>query len=384
LEQLNIVGKRSGEGFVAHKPMLVNALSRALAERVMLMDFTIGRKGLLGYLKALGGSNIVKVIPDAGASGKQTNGHKRLKVICGANTSYLEELAWIRTEGKRITPLTLCEVRVSPNNAITPNIGSLELAEALNRVLPFTAWGDDRPALSCVLFVAKDGKLTVVSADGFRLAVVTLDCDGEGQALVNRDELRGIANALRRARRARVSFEGEDVTKPSSLILDTELIRYKWASYGGDYPQWQKLIPTEFNTVAHLDTVEATKATNTLKALSDNPKNYPIDLTIGDGKVVMANPDNTGQAELPADTDGQCSIRVDGRYLTQALKACGGMVDLKLISPANPMLFTTDGYQLVVMPMLTEKAQAKAKAEPVAESQPKAGKHSRAKQPVTA
>jgi hypothetical protein len=34
VEQLNSVGKRSGEGFVSHKAMLVNALSRALADRV--------------------------------------------------------------------------------------------------------------------------------------------------------------------------------------------------------------------------------------------------------------------------------------------------------------------------------------------------------------
>ena len=72
MEQLNIEGKRSGKGFVAHKATLVNALSRALADRVMLMDLTIGRKGLLGYLKSLGGSNVVKVIPSNGsASGKQ-------------------------------------------------------------------------------------------------------------------------------------------------------------------------------------------------------------------------------------------------------------------------------------------------------------------------
>ena len=389
--------KRSGDGFVAHKAMLVSALSRALAERVMLMDFTIGRKGLLGYLKALGGSNIVKVTPSASASGSQANGHKRLKVTCGANTSYLEDLAWIKTEGKRITPLTLCDVRVSPNNTVKPNVGASELAEALNRVLPFTAFGDDRPVLNCVLFVAKDGKLTLVSADGFRLAVVSLDYDdGEGQALINRDELRGIANALRRAKRAKVSFEGEDVTKSSSLILDTELIRYKWASYQGSFPEWQKLIPTEFNTSAHFDTVEAIKAVNSLKALSGNPKNYPIDLTIGDGKLVMANPDDKGYAELSADTDGQGFVRIDGGYLAEALKTCGGMVDFSLASASSPMLFSLDGYRLVVMPMLTEKAQAEAKAkaeqakaeataEPEAEptNKPK-GKRSRAKQPVTA
>ena len=80
MEQLNIVGKRSGEGFVAHKAMLVSALSRALADRVVLMDLTIGRRGLLGYLKALGGSNVVKVIPSNGSASDTQATVKRLKM----------------------------------------------------------------------------------------------------------------------------------------------------------------------------------------------------------------------------------------------------------------------------------------------------------------
>jgi len=404
IEQLNIVGKRSGEGFVAHKAMLVSALSRALASRVVLMDLTIGRRGLLGYLKALGGSNIVKVIPSNGsASGSQATG-KRLKVICGANTSYLADSDWLKeaTATKRGskggTPLTFCEVRVSPSNTVKPNVGANELTEALNRVLPFTAKGDDRPVLACVKFEAKDGKLALVSADGFRLAVVSLDyADGEGQALINRDELKGVANALRKAKRVRVSFED------NALIVDTELIRYKWVSLDGSYPDWQKLIPTDFNCLAHFDTVEAIKAVNSLKALADS-KGYSIDLTIGNGKMVMANPDDRGQADISADTDGEGFVRLNGSNLAEALKACGGMVDFKLSSPLAPTLFSTNGYQIVVMPMITDKAQeyqkakqaeAKAKAESQAEpakvaepateqAEPVKAKHSRAKQPVTA
>ena len=152
MEQLNIVGKRSGTGFVAHKAMLVSALSRALADRIMFLDFTIGRKGLLGYFKALAGSNVIKVIPaSAGASEAQTNGHKRLKVTCGANTSYIGDSDFI---GEK-TPMTLCEARICPSNAVKPNIGAIELAEALNRVLPFTAKDDTRPVLQCVNFTAK-------------------------------------------------------------------------------------------------------------------------------------------------------------------------------------------------------------------------------------
>jgi len=296
---------------------------------------------------------------------------KRLKVICGANTSYLADNEWI---GEK-TPLTLCDVRVCSCNSIKPNVGASELAEALTRVLPFTTKEDARPVLQCVNFIAKDGKLTLVSADGFRLAVLSLDYDdGEGQALVNRDDLKGIANALRRAKRARISFEdggGEKLTS-KSLIIDTELTRYKWVSIEGNYPDWEKLIPTEHKLTAHFDTVEAVRAVSSLKALSDTSA-FPIDLTIGDGKVVMANPDDKGNTELPADTDGETiKIRVEGGYLADALRACGGMPELKLTNAYSPVLFTTNGYKLVVMPMMSDEANKQAKADREAKGEPEA------------
>ena len=185
-----------------------------------------------------------------------------------------------------------------------------------------------------------------------------------------------------------------------SLIIDTELIRYKWASVNGSYPDYEKLIPTDFSTFAHFDTVEAIKAVSSLKAIA-NAKAYPLDLTIGNGKLVMANPDDKGQADISADTDGEGKVRLDGQYLAEALKACGGMVDFNLTNAYSPMLFTVNGFQLVVMPMLTNEANEQAKkareakqAEPVAETptepvsepvaKPKKAKRSRAKEPVTA
>jgi len=361
------VGKRSGSGLVAHKATLVNALSRALSERVVLLDYTIGRKGFVAYLKSLGGSNIIKIVPSASvsASVSQANGQKRLKVTCGSNTSYLEDLAWV---GEK-TPMTLCEVRISPNRTVQPNIGGLELAEALNRVLPFTAKEDNRPVLQCVLFKAKEGKLTMVSADGFRLAVVTLDFDGEGEALILRDDLRGIANALRKAHRVNLSFEKSgDSLDGVSLVIDTEITRYRWRGADDSFPDYEKLIPTEANVTAHLDTVEAGKAIASLKALADS-KSYPIDLHLNGG-IVMTSPDDKGEVTMPADIEGgEVKVRIDGLYLTEALRACGGMVDLKLTDGKSPVLFVIDGYQLVVMPMLTGEANAEAEAKPEPEAE---------------
>jgi len=351
---LNIEGKRSGEGFCAHKAILVNALSRALAERVVLMDFTIGRKGFLTYLKSLGGSNVVKVVPSNGDASGLRVADKRLKVVCGANTSYLDDMAWVGDK----TPLTLCDVRVSPSNTVKPNLGALELSEALSRVVPFTAKEDNRPVLQSVLFKVADGKLTLVSADGYRLAVVKLDFDGdEGQVLINRDELRGVISALRRAYRVRVGFEksGESLDG-MSLVLDTELIRYKWRGADGNFPEYEKLIPADFKTFVSFDTNEATRAVSSLKVLSDS-KNYPIDLTIGNRKLTMSSPDEKGMAEIPADTQGEGGIRLDGSYLADALRACGGMVELKLVDSKSPMLFTSPDYELVVMPMFAGESQ---------------------------
>jgi len=360
------VGKRSGDGFVAHKATLVNALNRVLADRVTVCGYTVGRKGFTGYVKALAGSNIIRVTPANGdASVSQVNG-KRLKVTCGSNTSYLEDLAWV---GEK-TPLTLCEVRISPNRTVKPNIGGLELSEALNRVIPFTAKEDNRPVLQCVLFKAGEGKLTLVSADGFRLAVVVLNCDVEGQALLNRDELSGIANALRKAYRVALSFEKSgDSLDGVSLVIDTELMRYKWRGAEGQFPDYEKLIPAEANTTAHLDTIEAGKAIASLKALADS-KSYPIDLHLNGG-IVMTSPDDKGEVTMPADIEGgEVKVRIDGSYLSEALKACGGMVDFKLTDGKSPVLFAVDGYQLVVMPMLTsdskpkpEEAEAETEAE---------------------
>ena len=359
----------SGLGFVAHKATLVNALSRALSERVVLLDYTIGRRGLLGYLKALAGSNIVKIVPASdSASETQTNGQKRLKVTCGANTSYLEDSAWVGDK----TPMTLCEVRISPNRTVQPNIGGLELSEALNRVLPFTAKEDNRPVLQCVLFKAKEGKLTLVSADGFRLAVVRLDYDGEGEALILRDDLRGIANALRKAHRVNLSFEASGESLDGvSLVIDTEITRYKWRGVDGSFPDYEKLIPTEVNVTAHLDTVEAVKAIASLKVLADS-KDYPIDLHLNGG-IVMSSPDDKGEVTMPADIEGgEVRVRIDGAFLTEALRACGGMVDFKLTDGKSPVFFVVDGYQLVVMPMLTAGSQKPEVETETAEPEPEA------------
>ncbi|WP_346999742.1 DNA polymerase III subunit beta [Dehalogenimonas sp. THU2] len=296
----------------------------------------------------------MKIVPSNGDASVSRVAGKCLKVICGANTSYLEHMAWVGDK----TPLTLCDIRVSPSNSVSPNLGATELSDALSRVLPFTSDETTRPILQCVLFRVKDGKLSLVAADGYRLAVMKLPFDGdEGQVLVSRDDLKGVTGALKRARRVRLSLEHNGDKDPMSLVLDTELIRYTWRGCGGNFPDYEKLIPTETNTRASFDTNEAMKAVSSLKVVA-NVKAYALDLAIGDGTLVVSSTDDKGTAEIPADTTSEpIKVRLDGGYLAEALRACGGMVELRVKDARSPMLFAAPDYELVVMPMLLPEAK---------------------------
>jgi DNA polymerase-3 subunit beta len=335
-------------------------------------DTTIGKRGFLSYLKALAGSNVVKVVPANGsASGLQANG-KGLKVVCGNHQSYIPDGAWLKDK----TPFSFCQVRVSPSYAVMPNLGGNELAEALSRVLPFTNTDDARPILQCVKVVQKDGKLTLIASDGFTLGEINLDFEaGEAEALINRDDVKGLIPALRKAKRVKVSFE----QKPDddnggllakSLIVDTELIKYSLPSQEGSYPDYDRVFPSDFTATASFDTKEAVKACQSLLAIwfDDNTKGLyrPLTLTVADNKVTVEAKEDRGSMVVSAETSGEARVAVAGNYLIKALRACGGIAEMKLIDSRSPICLTVDGYRCLVMPMRLPESKAVAEAEAIA------------------
>jgi len=352
----------------------------------------------LSYLKALAGGNVVKVTPaGVSASGLQANG-KGLKVVCGNHQSYISDGAWLKDK----TPFSFCQVRVSPNYAVMPNLGGNELAEALSRVLSFATTDDARPILQCVKVVQKDDKLTLIAADGFTLGEISLDFEaGEAEALINRDDVKAIIPALRKAKRVKVSFE----QKPDSdnggllakkLVVDTELIKYSLPSQEGSYPDYGKVFPSDFIASASFDTKEAVKACQSLLAIwfDDNTKGLyrPLTLTVADNKVTIEAKEDRGSMAISAETSGEAKIAVAGNYLIKALRACGGIAEMKLVSPQSPITLTVDGYRCLVMPMrfpeskpeaqaVATETEAKAEAETKAEAKPKRKGKGKARQP---
>ena len=354
MEQLNIEGKRSGEGFVCHRERLVSALAKAQAALVEVVGFVLGRKGFLNYLRLLGGSNIVKIVPSNGTAGPSQEGQsteKMLKVVCGGNTGCLADNAWV---GKGMEHSNTCQVRVSPHNSVTPNLGGIELAEALSKVLPFAAAKkDERMVLKCVRFAQKEGKLTLTAADGFHLADQSLDFeDGEGEILVFAHVIKGMVSALRKAKRVKVLIEqGEEQLDRRTLVIQTEAVSYRFDGYDGTYPNYEQVIPTEFVAEATFDTREMLRAGASLGALFLD-KGTPVIISIGNGNVRLYVKDEKGEAHIEAEAQGEAEIALNSLSLTQALRTLGGIVEMKVKAPNSPMLFSVDGHRVVLSPML--------------------------------
>jgi len=370
-EQLNIEGKRSGEGFIVHKDVLTNALSRVQAERVHPFDgVTIGRKGFLSYLKALGESNIIKVIPSSGMASESQHTDKNLKVICGSHEAIIPDNAWISDK----TPVTFCQIRVSPNVTVYPNLGSIELAEALSKVLPFTSTDESKPILHAVLFKQSGNKLTLASCDGFRLAICELAFEeGENQVIVDTDYFKGLIPAIRKAKRVRLWFENwPDRPNEGNLVIETELVKYRFPSLDGDFPEYQSFIPKDdaIKSTARFDTKQALKAVQSLASLwfDDNTKSgaRPIVLSTSKGKLILDTKEERGKAVIEAEVTGEAKSALQAGYAMQAFKACNGMVDLQMGDTMSPILFSINGYKLVQMPMMIGQTNAVSEAEAIA------------------
>jgi integrase len=72
-------------------------------------------------------------------------------------------------------------------------------------------------------------------------------------------------------------------------------------------------------------------------------------------------------------------VAAEGKRLLQALRACGGIVELKLVNATSPMLFTVDSHKCLVMPMMMPEAKAEAEAESEAKPKGKAKRKAKAK-----
>ena len=251
-----------------------------------------------------------------------------------------------------------------------------EFINALTYALHGVATEETRPVLCCVLFDSGNDILKLVSADGFRLPMVSIPAIGIAQdmALVHSKDIKKLLTFLKAIKPIGT---GKGKYYPDVYISYTEKA-VKFASeqgsieldkQDGTYPSYGQLIPKDAGSKIEFIASDMHRA---IKAIANIAKDgsgiIRLQFQQGDpvGKVVVsAKSEEYGESAVECDAiveyseyhnDKPCHIAADSNYLMALLKLCGdSKVTLKTTHESSPMLFEIgDDKQAVIMPMFVQ------------------------------
>jgi DNA polymerase-3 subunit beta len=250
-------------------------------------------------------------------------------------------------------------IQVDPN-ALADGIAQVEFAASKDNT---------RPVLEGVLLELDGLDLTLVTADGFRLAktkvaLIASSVNEPIQAIVPASALRDLARVLGRQEEP-VNVLIEHSRNLAEFKLDEA--RLVCTLIAGTYPNYASLIPQEYKTLVRARTADlrdsARLTSAFLGASSGIIRLWFQPGTNGDaGKVLVRSKgdEDVGEhhGEFEAVVEGEATkLGISSRYLAGALQAVGRGSEEIIIdtcSPSSPMRFRVpdnDDFVVVQMPM---------------------------------
>ncbi len=244
-----------------------------------------------------------------------------------------------------------------------------QLQHAIQQVAFAAASDESRPVLTGVLMRLRDNHVTMAAADGYRLAIRTLNLPtGAINPAPALTEFIVPARALADLARILSDDGGEVAVTVTSggrqVMFHTDLVNVVLRLLDGKFPDFERIIPTVYTTRAMLDTAEFLKAVKLAALFATSSQNIvklsfePGD-DLGPGKLVIsANATEVGdnQGELDGIVHGEVSqIAMNVRFLSEALTAIKvAQVAVEMQGPQSPGVFKPvgqDSYVHIIMPM---------------------------------
>jgi len=283
-----------------------------------------------------------------------------LQVSCGSHKT-------------KINGLSATEFPLVPvvDKGMTLNIPVENLRKALSQVLMSVATNESRPELTgvSVNFEPTEGnQLTLAATDSYRLSEKSVLLEGE----TPKENLKVIIPSKTLAELNRILSVFKDVVESPSAVKMTFSDSQIIFSYGtvelisrlieGTYPDYQQIIPKDFQTKAIIDRDDFIKAVKAASLFSRQGLfDVTLELNSENGKMsVKAVDATTGEntVECQAEISGQNNlVTVNYRYLLDGLNAMGSeKVIFEMIDAANPCLITSQsessqGFLYIVMPI---------------------------------
>lgn len=206
-------------------------------------------------------------------------------------------------------------------NKASWKLPAAELKKALSKTV-FSASNDDsRPILTGVYFNTSDGQISIAATDSYRLA--------ESKLTTSKTSVDFLLPATAASELLRVI---DDSTEDVVIDHDEQQVQFTSGDttlvarlIEGTYPDYQKLIPSKFSTVAKLSRTEFLNIAKVSALFArESAGSITLNVSKDDSKVsinAVASQlgENTAEAEASVSADGE--VTLNSRYLIEALGA---------------------------------------------------------------
>jgi len=200
------------------------------------------------------------------------------------------------------------------------NIPQVLLKDMIKKTLYAISTDENRKILTGSLIEVKDGEFTMVSLDGFRLAIarVLIKENVEFNAVIPGKNLNEIHKILEQ-----IEDEIKITLSENQALFEMNGCRILSKLLNGEYMNYRNFIPEQFETVITVDTKELISSIERASLITNDDKRYPVKFAITDDKLMITSSAEIGisKEELDVEIDGgDMTISFNPRYLLDSLK----------------------------------------------------------------
>lgn len=244
---------------------------------------------------------------------------------------------------------------VASQSTITLSCG--ELRDIIGKTLFAVSLDNARKILTGSLFEIEDNCLTVAAVDGYRLAVVKKNLDGENKnaKLIIPGKTQGeLVKILSGENDDKVKLSFSDnyaLFEVNGIVLTSRLIE-------GEFFAYKNTIPKEYKHIVETDCFEFNKAIERAEPIIDEVSKNCLKMKFGNNKIqircetVLGTVNDFVECDYP---DEGMEIGFNFKYLHDATIRCEGeRMLLKMNSPFNPLIVNStddDSYLFMVLPV---------------------------------
>lgn len=235
-----------------------------------------------------------------------------------------------------------------------------DLETAVSQVAFASASDESRPILTGVLLKgSKDGLLTFVGVDGFRLAEKKVNASAEKDFSL-------VIPARTLSEVARVGAKSGDPVRAALLpdenqvLFFLEGVKIMSRLLEGQFPDYQKVIPASFGTKVQLPTEEFLRAVRLAAVFArDSASVVKLSFAPNEPVVLSSNTQDVGEhkTDVEADVEGEpVEVAFNSKYLTDLLSNIGAEeVIFESAGALNPGVFKpapeSSDYLHIIMPV---------------------------------